>query len=70
MAKVNFEVLGEELQRKEKAAFFRAADSKGKIGELWARQGGIRWYPKNARKNSPKPRLIRWENLTAILRKG
>jgi hypothetical protein len=71
MAKVNFEVLGEELQRKEKAAVFRATtDSKGKIGELWVSQGGIRWYPKNARKDSPKPRLFRWEDLTNVLRKA
>jgi len=70
MATVNFEVLGRELQRKEKAAVFSATDSKGKIGELWISQGGIRWYPKNARKNSPKPRLFRWEDLTNILRKA
>ena len=69
MAKVNFEILGEELQRKEKAAVFRAEGPDGKIGELWVSQGGIRWYPKNARKNSSKPRLIRWENLTALVSK-
>jgi hypothetical protein len=67
MARVDFEVLGEELQRKEKAAVFRAKGNDGKIGELWVSQGGIRWYPKNARKNSPKPRLIRWESLSGIL---
>jgi len=70
MARVNFEVAGEELQRKEKAAVFVAKNTSGKIGELWVSQGGIIWYPKRAQKNSSKPRLIRWEELTAYLTKG
>ena len=69
MAKVNFEVFGEQLQRKEKAAIFRAEGPDGKIGELLVSQGGVRWYPKNARKNSMVRRLVRWEDLTALLEK-
>jgi hypothetical protein len=55
MAKVNFEILGEELQRKEKAEVFRAEGPDGKIGELWVSEGGIRWYPKNAPKTRRSP---------------
>lgn len=64
MATVTFRLSDHSLSREEKAGVFLARNENGKIGELKVSKGGLRWYPKSARKHY----FMTWERFAAVIK--
>ena len=66
MASVTFRLADHSLSREEKAVVFRAHNEGGKIGELKISKGGLRWYPRSARKHH----FMTWERFAALIKEA